>query len=67
MKEMKHERGTKKKFESPTGIEPMNPKQRAGALSMSCMTRVLHTARNSNVEVVVVNDNEMNDGEFKAR
>ena len=25
----------------------------------SCMTRVLHTARSNNVEVVIVNDNEM--------
>ena len=29
----------------------------------SCMTCVLHTARNSNVEVVVVNNNEINYGE----
>ena len=60
----------KKKSESPTGIEPMTS-HRAGALSTeprelmkseaiklsSCMTRVLYTARNSDVEVVVVNDN----------
>ena len=53
-------------------------KHRAGALSTeprelteseaiklsSCMTRVLHTAGNSNVEVVSVNDNEINDGKF---
>ena len=30
----------------------------------SCMTCILHTARNSNVEVVMVNDNEINDDEF---
>ena len=30
----------------------------------SCITRILHTARNSNGEVIVINDNEINDGEF---
>ena len=29
-----------------------------------CMTGVQHTARNSNVEVVVVKDNKINGGEF---
>ena len=57
---------------------PCPPVYQAGALSTepqeimeseasklsSCMTRVLHTARNSNVEVVMVNDNEINNGEF---
>ena len=29
----------------------------------SCMTRALYTAKNSNVEVAVVNDNEINNGD----
>ena len=56
----------------------MTFQHRAGALSTeprelvdtkaikpsSFMTRVLHTAKNKNVEVVIVNDNKINDGEF---
>ena len=68
-----HERGTKKKSESPTGIEPMTshtPVRRSnhwatGRLATSeviftefVVTRVLHTARISNVESTVCDNKE---------
>ncbi len=76
-----HEHGTKKNSESPTGIEPMAsqiPAGRSNQLSYErlveslghllgwCVTRVLHTARISNVEIIkcVVNNK---DGKFQAR
>ena len=72
-----HELGAKKKSESPIGFKPMSS-HRAGALSSelrrtrgeqghilgSYLTRALHTARISNV---VLYDERMKDGGFKAR
>ena len=54
----------KKKTSEALSTEPRELMASEAIKLSSYMTRVLHTARNSNVEVVLINDNEINDGEF---